>query len=91
MFNTSLVTCMTGWCDIEFETKIISLAILKNSYIVIFKYFIIVLVNNNYCYYYHKWATTVLYKCLSLKLCTCAVNLVIHKWTSPVLHIQQYG
>jgi hypothetical protein len=44
MFDTSLATWMTGWRNIEFETKIISLTISNNMHIAIFMYLIIVLV-----------------------------------------------
>jgi hypothetical protein len=44
MFDASLATWMTGWRNIEFETKIILLTISNNMHIAIFMYFIIVLV-----------------------------------------------
>ena len=44
MFGTFMVTCITGWFEIEFEIEIISLAILNNFLKAIFMYFIIVLV-----------------------------------------------
>jgi len=53
-----MVTCMTGWFEIEIE--IISLAILNNFLTAIFMCFIIVLVWNiycNYCYYCLMWIT----------------------------------
>ena len=61
MFDTSMVTCMTSWFEIEFEIEIISLAILNNFLTAIFMHFIIVLVWNaycNYCYYGLMWITT---------------------------------
>ena len=39
MFDASMVTCLTGW----FEIEIISLAILNNFLAAIFMYFIIAL------------------------------------------------
>ena len=57
---TSMVTCMTGWFQTEFE--IISLAILNNFLTAIFTYFNTVLVWNvycNYCYYCLMWKTII--------------------------------
>jgi len=39
MFDASMVTCMTGCFETEFEIKIISLAILNNFLTVILMYF----------------------------------------------------
>jgi len=61
MFDTSMVTCMTGWFEIEFEIEKNLLAILNNFLSAIFMYFTIVLVwnvNCNYCYYCLMWITT---------------------------------
>jgi len=38
MFDASMVTCMTGWFETEFEIEIISLAILNNFLTAIFTY-----------------------------------------------------
>ena len=61
MFDASMVTCMAGWFENEFEIEIISLAILNNILAAIFMYFIIVLVWNIYCiycYYCLMWIPT---------------------------------
>jgi len=61
MFDASMVTCLTGWFEIEFAIEIISLATLNNFLAAICMYFIIVLVWNvhrNYCYYGLMWITT---------------------------------
>jgi len=49
MFDASMVTCMTGWFEIEFE--IISLAILNNILTARLIYFITLLAWNVYCNY----------------------------------------
>jgi len=88
MFDASMVTCMTGW----FEIEIISLAILNNFLTAIFMYFIIVLVWNvycNYCYYCLMWITTLQLSQFETMYMYC--NFVIHNWTGPMLHVQQYG
>ena len=46
MFDASVVTCMTGWFETEFEIETISLAILNKFLTAVFMYFIIVSVWN---------------------------------------------